>query len=65
MNSHFHAQDAMRRLIKAAVGVSPSNSIETKNSDSADSSRMTVSGLEHASDHQAASARSQNSSKLI
>jgi hypothetical protein len=55
----------MRRLIKAAVGVSPSNSIETKNSDSADSSRMTVSGLEHSSDHQAASARSQNSSKLI
>lgn len=65
MNSHFHAQDAMRRLIQAAVGVSQTSMTDSMKMDLAHQARRQMGSSEREPDRQAGSAGCSKSSKLI
>jgi hypothetical protein len=65
MNSHFHAQDAMRRLIQAAIGVAQTHPTESMKIEMSDSARRQIGSSEREADRQAGSAAGSKSPKLI
>lgn len=65
MNSHFHAQNAMRRLIQAAVGVSQTRSADSTKMEITDQARRQSCSIDAETDRQAGSSACSKSSKLI